>query len=160
MDQVKVFLRQLKKHHFWVLVALAALVGFICWWSGAGALAAATKTNEEIVKKSFADLQDVDKSTHPANQQFAEGVNAKNDELKQKVLAEWQGAYDAQQKTFHWPELVAERLASLKPDETDSRSHPAAMPQQRSLRQGSDRESLRHGRLSPSQAGARERARR
>jgi hypothetical protein len=117
MDQVKVFLRQLKKHHFWVLVALAALVGFICWWSGAGALAAATKTNEDIVKKSFADLQDVDKSAHPANQLFAEGVNAKNDELKQKVLAEWQEAYDAQQKTFHWPELVAERLASLKPDE-------------------------------------------
>ncbi len=83
----------------------------------AGGLATETKANEDTVKKSFADLQDVDKSAHPANQQFAEGVNAKNDELKQKVLAEWQVAYDAQQKTFSWPELIAERMASLKPDD-------------------------------------------
>ncbi|HEY4312796.1 MAG TPA: hypothetical protein VGN12_25320 [Pirellulales bacterium] len=117
MDQVKVFLRQLKKHHFWVLSVLTALVGFLCWWSGANTLASATKTNQDLVTKSFNDLQDVDKSAHPANQQFTDGVNSKNEDLKKQVLAEWQKAYDAQQKTFSWPELVAADIAPLKPEE-------------------------------------------
>ena len=96
MDQVKVFLRLLKKHHFWLLVSLAAPVGFICWWSGAWrVLATATQANEGIVKKSYGDLERVDKNGHPANQNFADGVNAKNEELKTKVLEEWKESYEA-----------------------------------------------------------------
>ena len=117
MDQVKVILRQLKKHHFWLLVGLAALVGFICWWSGASSLASATSTNRGIVEGSYRSLQEVEGNAHPANQQFAEGVNAKNDELKKQVLAEWQEAFEAQRKTFSWPALVAEQIAPLKPDD-------------------------------------------
>jgi hypothetical protein len=117
MDQVKVFLRLLKKHHFWVLVSIAALVGFMCWWSGANALATATQANEGIVKKSYGDLDRVDKVPHPANQQFADGVNAKNEELKAKVLEEWKQAYEAQRKTFSWPPLVADDINKLRPDE-------------------------------------------
>ncbi len=130
MDQVKVFLRLLKKHHFWVLVSIAALVGFICWWSGASTLATETQANEGIVKKSYSDLDRVEKNGHPANQQFAEGVNVKNDELKKQVLEEWQQSYDAQRKTFSWPELVADDITRLRPDELIPEIVALALPRQ------------------------------
>ena len=56
MDQVKVYLRLLKKHHFWVVCSLAALVGYLCWWMGASSLATETKANESKIKGSYTVL--------------------------------------------------------------------------------------------------------
>ncbi|HEY1603953.1 MAG TPA: hypothetical protein VGG64_30410 [Pirellulales bacterium] len=116
MDQVKVYLRLLKKHHFWVLCSIAAIIGFLCWWSGTNSVANETKSNEGIVKGSDSALSGVDKESRPPNGSFSAGVAARDDELKQKVLAEWKQRYDEQQKLFSWPADVAEDMARLKPD--------------------------------------------
>ena len=106
----------LKKHHFWVLCSLAALVGFICWWMGTNSVANETKSNEGVVKQADSSLSGVDKEARPPNGSFATGVSARDDELKQKVLVEWKQRYDEQQKLFEWPADVAEDMARLKHD--------------------------------------------
>jgi len=117
MDQVKIILRQLQKHHFWVLSVVTLLVALVCWWMGANSLASATAAHESEVKKSFSDMQDVEKNGHPANKDFSKGVTAKHDEVKNKVLAEWKKRFGEQQKLFTWPALIAGEMARLKPDD-------------------------------------------
>ena len=117
MDQVKVILRQLQKHHFWVLSVVTLLIALTCWWMGANSLASATAAHESEVKKGFSDMQDVEKNGHPANARFSEGVNAKHDEVKNKVLAEWKERFVEQQKLFTWPALIAGEMARVKPDD-------------------------------------------
>ena len=117
MDQVKVYLRLLVKHHFWVLVAVASLFGLICWWMAASGLASDTKKNWGTVEGAYKGLDRVGGGQKPANAKFAAGVGEKNDGLKQTVLDEWRERYDAQQSLFAWPAVVSEDVAKYKPDD-------------------------------------------
>jgi len=114
MDQVKQYLQLLKKHHFWVLCAVGAIVGFVCWWTGAKRLAAETDTRKKTVTASFKAVTDASKKSNPPNQDFEKGVTDKNDVLKKEVLAEWRKQYEAQQALFEWPENVQQQVANLK----------------------------------------------
>ena len=113
MDQVRVALAWLKKHHFWVLSALVALIGFGCWWSAANKMRAEYAKGESTIKTEFSSLKTVrDAAFHP-NATINERQDAETKKQAESVTKLWQQLYDRQREAvLKWP-------ASLSPEFRD-----------------------------------------
>ena len=116
MDQVKVFMVVLKKYHFWILSALVLIVGATVWYMASNTLATEFKAN-------LAKIESADKALgsavgdNPPNASFKEKVDKLHDGLKEEVAGVWKGLYEKQVELFVWPELVADSIAKLGPNE-------------------------------------------
>lgn len=116
MDQVKVIMAVVKKYHFWILSALVLLVGATVWYMASNTLATEFKTN-------LAKIESADKALasavgdNPPNASFKEKVDKLHDGLKAEVADVWKGLYEKQVDLFVWPELVADSIAKLGPNE-------------------------------------------
>ena len=52
MDKVKVYLKVLKKHHFWVLAAVVVIVSASVWSSATGQLEAKFKSDKSKIESA------------------------------------------------------------------------------------------------------------
>jgi hypothetical protein len=104
MDQLRTALVWLKKHHFWVLCGLVALVSLGSWAKASGKLSALFTTNQNAIKSEFTNVKGVrDNPFHPN-----EEVNSKQQEQTAKQAADvaklWQELYERQRKNvLEWP---------------------------------------------------------
>lgn len=116
MDQVKVALAVLKKYHFWLLTVVVLGVGIAVWFM-------ATNSRAALFKENLAKIESADNSLgsamgeNPPNAQFKEKVDKLHEGLKQEVAGVWKELYDKQVELFVWPDLVANTIAKLGPDE-------------------------------------------
>jgi hypothetical protein len=104
MDQLRTALVWLKKHHFWVLCGLVALISLGSWAKASGKLSTLFKAGETAIKSEFSNVQNVRKEPFHPN----DDVNAKQEEqTKQQskdVAKLWQQLYDRQREhVLEWP---------------------------------------------------------
>ncbi len=107
MEQVRVALAWITKHHFWLLSALAVLLTTAVWYLAAGDLEKRKQDNLTKIKGAFSKQQQVSSRPYHANESFnnaqQEQIAALADETKQI----WQELYDRQRKdVLVWPKQL------------------------------------------------------
>ncbi len=113
MDQVKIYLAWLVKHHFWVLSGTTVVLGLIGWFLSANALADYYKLRKTKIESEFTKAQKITATPNHPNPSFEAGVNKLLDQpgagLKSRVLAAWNHCYDEQKnEVLIWPKAMGE----------------------------------------------------
>ena len=121
MDQLKVILAVLKKHHFWVLggVVLILLLGI--WWQSTAGIAKEYDGRKGALKRHFADISTLAGAVDPPNEGVIAAIVRVHDKLFDNVLKAWKYLYEQQQEKNRLPddlgpEFIA-RWNSLKADD-------------------------------------------
>ena len=104
MDQLRTALVWLKRHHFWVLCGLVAIIAFGSWAKASGKLSALFTQNQTAIKGEFVNVQGIRKEPFHPN----EDVNAKQQAQTKQQAADvaklWQQLYDRQREhVLEWP---------------------------------------------------------
>ncbi|NUQ61849.1 MAG: hypothetical protein HUU20_05140, partial [Pirellulales bacterium] len=108
MDQVKVALAILKKHHFWVLVVIVVIVGGAVWAMAASDLAKRFETRKTDIEGKRTAVLGIPAS--PPNQKLVDAIKKRDGLLKENVLAAWELLYKEQKKNNPWPEELGEEF--------------------------------------------------
>jgi hypothetical protein len=114
MDKVKDILAVLKKHHFWVLIGVLALITLISWQLATADLAVQYETRKKKIDGHFSALSAVAaENEHPNEGTIAliqELIGSSQDDrsLKGKVFTAWQSLYSQQKEKNQLPSLLGE----------------------------------------------------
>jgi hypothetical protein len=93
----------LKKHHFWILLALSViLIPVVLGGTVFGVGSAAVEAKNKIDKR-FKELTDA----APKTQQYLDNLDKHKGELEKRRNKIWKEVYDAQAGLFHWPDRLA-----------------------------------------------------
>ncbi|MCA9241744.1 MAG: hypothetical protein KDA37_16155 [Planctomycetales bacterium] len=104
MDQIKAALAWLKKHHFWVLLALAIGIGIGVWHTAASDIAQRTEANKKAIDQEFSSAQRIGSRAFHPNEQIINAQKHENELLAAKVNKTWQEFYDRQvNEVLKWP---------------------------------------------------------
>jgi hypothetical protein len=131
MDQLKVALAVLKKHHFWVLFGVVLLVGLAIWHTAAASLSeqyAKRKSDLESKKKAVAEIAS---AASPPNLQVVDAIKQSHGQLRDEVYRAWQYLYTLQQQNNPWPNLgpeFAQMIAQLTAEELKNPDQPLEIP--------------------------------
>src|SRR6187455_1343033 len=98
MDQLRTALVWLKKHHFWVLCALAALISLGSWAKASGKLKTLFNANQSAIKSEFTNVQNVRKEPFHANEEVNSKQEAQTKQQAADVAKLWQQLYDRQRE--------------------------------------------------------------
>ncbi len=115
MDKVKQILEMLRKHHFWILCAIAALVGLFVWYKST------SKLNEQFLadssRRSIPRLTGLTNIESPhANDTWVNGIDKKTDEVRKEVKDVWDQLYKQQkEQVFIWPESYGKEFLDAVP---------------------------------------------
>src|SRR5262249_38294278 len=105
MDKVKQILELLRKHHFWILCALAALGGLIVWQMSTSSLDAQFQTDSHKVNEYINKLRTASQDDAQPRQPWKAIKDKETDGLKGEVGTKWQQLYAQQKdKVFKWPD--------------------------------------------------------
>jgi hypothetical protein len=101
MDKVKQILELVRKHHFWILCGLAALVGLVAWYLSTATLADQFRTDSDKINKYITDLKGIPPEP---KEDWATGAENHIKTVKDDVKSAWETLYSAQKKNvFVWP---------------------------------------------------------
>src|SRR5690242_12896548 len=116
MDKVKQILEVLRKHHFWILCGLGALVGLIVWQMSTSSLDAEFQKDSQSVGSKLKQVQDMGRDPSIARQNWKDVKEKETEKLKEVVGDRWQKLYAEQkEKVFKWlPNLNPEDVAKLE----------------------------------------------
>jgi hypothetical protein len=116
MDKVKQILEVLRKHHFWILCGLGALVGLIVWQMSTSSLDSDFQKNSQSVGSKLKQVEDIGRDASIAHKNWQEVKDKETETLKEVVGKRWQDLYAEQkEKVFKWlPNLNAEDVAKLE----------------------------------------------
>ena len=107
MDQLKKLAVWLKKYHFWVLSVVVVLVGFVCWYTSAKALATQYKQHEAEIKSKFDIATGISGKPFVPNPEIIDKQRAEIQKRFAAVIATWQQLYDQQHdKVLKWPDAL------------------------------------------------------
>jgi len=107
MDQLKQFLSQVQKYHFWLLAVLAVVISLVGWFFAKNVLSADYKSGREKVKQSFDKTERVKSVESHPNSKWTEGVKQVTEKLKKRVFEAWNMVYEEQRgKVLHWPKAL------------------------------------------------------
>src|SRR5260370_24655333 len=98
MDQLKQFLAQVKKHHFWLLCGLAVLTSLIGWYFSKNALSKEYLAGRTEVQSKLDQVKRVLRIERHQNAQWTEGVKELTKKLKGNVFEAWSEVYGEQRK--------------------------------------------------------------
>ena len=98
MDQLRTALGWLKRHHFWVLSGLAALIALGCWWSGTGSLSKQFDTNQKTIKTEFTNLESVKSASFHPNEAINERQATETKTQTAGVTKLWEQLYERQRE--------------------------------------------------------------
>jgi hypothetical protein len=106
MDQLKVVLEAIKKHHFWVLNGLIVVVTLTLWALATSELAGSYRQRATKLDGSFAAMTGIcGQPAHP-NQNVVDEVKKRTTDLKWNVLESWQKLYDEQKANNVLPDAL------------------------------------------------------
>jgi len=116
MDKVKQILELLRKHHFWILCGLAALVGVIVWQMATSGLEAEFQKDSQAVDQTIKQVKDAQNDPGMARKDWKDQKEKDTEILKEVVGDRWQKLYAEQKKeVFKWLDnLSAEDVAKLE----------------------------------------------
>ena len=118
MDKVKQILELVRKHHFWILCALAALVGLIVWQMSTSSLDARFQTESHKITDELNKVQTASHDDSQAGKGWKDLKDKETAALKEEVDQLWHKLYDNQkQEVFKWP-------VGLSPDEVAKLEQP------------------------------------
>jgi hypothetical protein len=104
MDQLRTALVWLKRHHFWVLCGLVAIIAFGSWAKASGKLSTLFTQNQSAIKKEFDSVQGLRKDPFHPNEDVNTKQQAQTKQQAEDVAKLWQQLYDRQRKhVLEWP---------------------------------------------------------
>ncbi|QDU91196.1 hypothetical protein Pla175_46160 [Pirellulimonas nuda] len=104
MDQLKAAFAWLKKHHFWVLGAVAPLIAIACWWMGASELDKQFVANKGKIDGEFQSHQALSSKSFLPNDPVNNRQTQENDALAKRIEKLWTRLYDRQREVvLRWP---------------------------------------------------------
>lgn len=104
MDQLKVALAWMAKHHFWLLSGLVVLLSTLVWWMAAGDLVERKGQNISTINSAFSQQDQIASRSYHANESVNEKQKTQIDALASETEAIWQELYDRQRKdVLKWP---------------------------------------------------------
>lgn len=121
MDQLKVLLRRLWKHHFWVLTGLVTLLGVVGWFLSSSALQEQYTKRKGKLENDFKSLDGIRRETNYPNAKVIEAIKQSNGKLRVEVFKAWQVLYDQQKASNPWPDVLGPEFLAFVND----RSRPA-----------------------------------
>jgi uncharacterized membrane protein YgcG len=114
MEQVRVILAWMTKHHFWLLSGLAVLISSLVWFLAAGDLAKRKETNLGTINSAFSAQDTIaNRALHP-NDTVNQQQQAEIAELSEETKKIWQELYDRQRKeVLKWPPQLPQSFRSF-----------------------------------------------
>ena len=106
MDQVKVVLAAIKKHHFWVLCGVIVVLVLGAWWSATSGLAKSIETRKGELEGAQKSVQGVTAQSLHANRECISAIQAEHEKLKNEVYNAWDFLYRVQKKNSVWPPIA------------------------------------------------------
>lgn len=118
MDKIQGILAVVKKHHFWILCGLAAVVAVVCWYMATGSLAQEFSSGKANVTTQYGKLTTVaTKPDHP-NENWIKGIDTDSEKLRVKVDGAWKKLYADQKKNVFVAPQWAKWVGDLKTNPT------------------------------------------
>ena len=127
-DDIRGYLKQFQKYHFWLLALLMPLILVPLAFTADAQLLREIDTRSSAVKAKVESINSVPRKTaeglekfgHP-QPEWAEQISQSNDALRKTILSQWKYLWDQQKPIRVWPvELRSDFLRAvirLKPDE-------------------------------------------
>src|SRR6266576_3625551 len=104
MDQLRTALVWLKRHHFWVLCGLVAIIAVASWAKASAKLTTLFTTNQNTIKSGFSQVKDVRKDPFHPNDDVNSKQQAQTKQQADDVAKLWQQLYDRQREhVLEWP---------------------------------------------------------
>jgi hypothetical protein len=125
MDQVKVYLKVLQKHHFWILCIVTMIAGVTGWFMARKSLSADFEKNKGSILGKFTALQGILSTENHPNNTWTTGIGELTKKEKEIVRSAWDTVYNEQKKHLEWPPELGEQFLEF------IKSHPpgADIPQ-------------------------------
>ena len=126
MDQVKVVLAAIKKHHFWVLCGVIVLIVLGAWWSATSGLAKSIETRKGELESAQKSVKSVTSESLHANEKCISAIETQHEKLKNQVYDAWDFFYQEQKKNNKWPPVdptFRRDITLLGPEDEISREH-------------------------------------
>jgi hypothetical protein len=123
MNKVREILEKIKRHQFWILCGIVALVGIVSWWMATGSLAETYKKNVAEIESYEQKVKSVATAPEHHNDSSITKYKEQTEQTKKKVYDAWQKIYDEQKaKVYIWPAAVlgkefVDHVTSLGPNE-------------------------------------------
>jgi hypothetical protein len=123
MNKVREILEKIKRHQFWILCGIVALVGIISWWMATGSLAETYNKNKAEIDSYQQKVKSVADARQHHNDTSITRIKEQTEQTKKKVYDAWQKIYDEQKaKVYVWPVNVlgkefVDHVTSLGPKE-------------------------------------------
>ena len=128
MDQVKVFLKVLQKHHFWLLCIVTMIAGVTGWFMARKSLSADFEKNKGSILGKFTALQGILSTENHPNDTWTAGIGELTKKEKEIVRGAWDTVYNEQKKHLEWPPELGEQFLEF------IKSHPPDAEIPRDLR--------------------------
>ncbi len=135
MDQVKVILRALSKHIFWIGCGVIMLVSMFSWYTARSSLKSEFDENLGKIKTSFSSANTLRTKPAPPNEHSNAQMDRLLDEALQKVVEAWQTQYSHQETILRWPrELGSDFVNAVQPLKPIELRVPFPTPQHQELK--------------------------
>ncbi len=112
MDQVKVYLALLKKHHFWVMCGFIFITSIVVYSMGVGELETQTEARKSVINAAKSAQQEIRNNFQP-NPKTLEIYQSKNVAVSRDVEAAWIKLYWTQRSQLVWPEDMKQLKVTL-----------------------------------------------
>jgi hypothetical protein len=123
MNKVREILEKIKRHQFWILCGIVALVGIVSWWMATGSLAETYNKNKAEIDSYQQKVKSVADAPQHHNDSSITKYKEQTEQTKKQVYDAWQKIYDEQKaKVYVWPTDVlgkefVDHVTSLGPNE-------------------------------------------
>jgi hypothetical protein len=105
MDQLRTALVWLKRHHFWVLCGLVALIALVSWAKASSKLTALFNQNQAAIKTEFSNVQNLRTDPFHPNEEVNNKQQEQTKHQAEGVAKLWKDLYERQrQHVLEWPE--------------------------------------------------------
>jgi|GEM_PF-6065250 len=112
MDQAKVYLALLKKHHFWVMCGFIFITSIVVYSMGVGELEKQTEARKSVINAAKSEQQAIRSKFQP-NPKTLEVYQSKNVAVSKDVEAAWIKLYWTQRSQLVWPEDMKQLKVKL-----------------------------------------------
>lgn len=116
MDQLKPYLRAIKKHHFWILLAALVITSGLVWYWATSDLDAkftADKQKNESAFRQMMPIRSDVQTNSPPNPKYTEAVNKTTAKLATGVIEAWQRLFEKQMSVLAVNQRVPEMVPYL-----------------------------------------------
>jgi len=110
MDQVKVGIEVIKKHHFWVLCVVVVGLGLVFWWSATAGLADRIEERKGALESTQKSVLTITSGGPHPNESSNSAIDARSKELTDRVFRAWNKLYRAQKARNQWPAQLGDEF--------------------------------------------------